>query len=159
MIDVPASTLSVEELLRTAFVFRETRILLTAAELGVFTELGKGPRSGGQLCRTLRLDEAMASVFFDALVSLGLLERDGQGARAIYLNTREGTRMLDGAAENSLDGALRQAGRSYGAWNELTTVLRRPHRTAPARRVKLALRKFLEESTPAPARGKNPLGA
>ena len=128
--EVPAE----RRILETAFAFRVSRILLTAVELGVFTELGKGPRTCGQLCRALGLEETAAPDLLDALVALGFLERDGMDARAIYLNTRAGARCLDANAPASLENVLQQAARAYGTWGRLTELLR-AGRPSPAQRL------------------------
>lgn len=87
--------LSPEHILRTGFGFAASNALLSAVELGLFTELGKGPRSGGQLRRALGLSERLTPDLLDALVALGLLEREGDDAGAVYMNTRESGHFLD----------------------------------------------------------------
>jgi Dimerisation domain len=87
--------LSPERILEIGGGFRGSQILLTALELGVFTELGKGPRSYSQLQRTLGLDEDKAQGFLDSLVALGLLSGEGSGVESIYINTRESSHFLD----------------------------------------------------------------
>jgi DNA-binding MarR family transcriptional regulator len=69
--------------------------LLTAIELELFTELGKGPRSYLQLRRALGLREPAASELLDALVALSLIGREGSAGDAIYINTRESGQFLD----------------------------------------------------------------
>ena len=71
------------------------RVLRAGLELGLFTELGRGPRSREQLCRGLGLDADAAQDFLDALLSLGWLEREGDDGRAVYVNTREAALCLD----------------------------------------------------------------
>ncbi len=83
--------------------------LLSALELGVFTELGKGPRTRLQLQRRLGLAPASAADFLDALVGLGWLDREGDDDDAVYLNTRESGHFLDRRESHYL-GDLLQAG-------------------------------------------------
>jgi DNA-binding IclR family transcriptional regulator len=52
-------------------------------ELGLFTELATGPLSGDQLTERLQLHPRSARDFLDALVSLGMLERED----GLYRNT------------------------------------------------------------------------
>jgi DNA-binding IclR family transcriptional regulator len=87
--------LSPERILRMAGGLRASEVLFSGLELGLFTELGKGPRSLGQLAPVLGLDERAAAGFLDALVTLGLISRDGSGLDAIYVNTREAGHFLD----------------------------------------------------------------
>ena len=71
------------------------RTLLLAVDLGLFDELGKGPRSAAQLHRHLGLDVAALSEVLRALEPWALIGCDGQGEHALYLATRECTRYLD----------------------------------------------------------------
>ena len=63
--------------------------------------------------------------FLDALVALGLLERDGAGRTALYANTPEGAVYLDRASPRYVGGLLEMANaRLYPFWGELTAALR-----------------------------------
>ncbi|MEO8805120.1 MAG: class I SAM-dependent methyltransferase [Burkholderiaceae bacterium] len=122
-------TFSPDRLLQTGFGFRSAQALLTAVELGLFTELGRGPRSAFQLCRALALDPHAAPDLLDALVAMGVLDRDGDDERAVYLNTRETGHFLDRRSPAYIGAVFESANRcSYGRWAELGTVLR----SAPA---------------------------
>jgi Dimerisation domain len=57
--------------------FWGSKTLLSAIELGLFTELAKGPLDGKTLGERLRLHPRSARDFFDALVALGMLKRTG----------------------------------------------------------------------------------
>src|SRR3546814_15015645 len=64
-------------------LFWGAKTLLSAVELGLFTELATGPLDGETLRRRLGLHERSARDFFDALVALRMLDRrDGR-----YANT------------------------------------------------------------------------
>ena len=70
---------------RLGFGFWESKALLSAVELGVFTELAKDPGDLATLSRRLGLHDRSARDFLDALVALKLLDRhDGR-----YCNTAE----------------------------------------------------------------------
>jgi len=117
--------LSSDRILQTGLGFRASRMLLSALELGLFTELGKGPRSASQLCRVLGLSARTASRWLDALVSLGLLERDGDGDSAIYLNSREASHFLDRNSGAYIGAALEGlGGKVYAGWETLIRALR-----------------------------------
>ena len=113
-----------DRIFEVASAFEASEVLMATIELGLFTELGKGPRTCGQLCRALGLEEKAAPDLLDALAALGFLERDGVGARAIYLNTRAGARFLDANGPASLENVLQQAARTYSTWGRLTELLR-----------------------------------
>ncbi|HEY6645057.1 methyltransferase family protein [Povalibacter sp.] len=117
--------LSPERILQTSFAFRASKMLLSAVELGVFTELAKGPRSLRQLCHTLGLNECAARQWLDALVCLGFLGCDGPGEHAIYLNTREASLFLDRNSAAYVGASLEQTGgQIYARWDALIAALR-----------------------------------
>jgi hypothetical protein len=114
-----------ERILQSGFGFWSARVLLSAIELGVFTELARGPRTRAQLQRRLQLDSHAAGDFLDALVSLKLLEREGDDDAAVYVNSREAGHYLD--ARNAADlGRWLHEGHTAlaAAWDQLTTMLR-----------------------------------
>jgi hypothetical protein len=117
--------LTPDRIFRASRSYRDSQLLLSAIELGVFTELGKGPRSARQLSRALGLSERLAPQWLDALVALGFLDRDGAGETAIYLNTREASRFLDRNSAAYVGAPLEGAGREiFTAWDDLMNALR-----------------------------------
>lgn len=101
--------------------FWGSKTLLSAIELGVFSELAMGPLDGETLRERLGLHPRATSDFFDALVALGMLEReDGR-----YCNTAETDLFLDRAKPSYVGGMLEMANaRLYGFWGLLTEGLR-----------------------------------
>lgn len=117
--------LSPERILQTGLGFRDSQLLLSALEVGLFTELGKGPRTAQQLCRTLGLSPATAAPWLDRLVHLSFLERDGAGDGAIYLNSREAAHFLDRKSAAYVGGELEGLGEQiYTGWEKLIRSLR-----------------------------------
>jgi len=101
--------------------FWGSKTLLSAVELGVFSELAKGPADAGSLAERFRLHERSARDFFDALVSLGMLKRQGDQ----YSNTPETDLFLDRAKPSYIGGMLEMANaRLYPFWASLTEALR-----------------------------------
>jgi hypothetical protein len=97
------------------------KALLSAVELGVFTELARGPADLATLTRRLGLHPRSARDFLDALVGLGLLGRDG----GRYANTPEADLFLDRAKPSYVGGLLEMANdRLYHFWGRLTDALR-----------------------------------
>src|SRR6476646_9415114 len=82
-------------ILQTGLGFWASKTLLCAVELGLCTELANGPRTGKEIEAALGLHTRATYDFLDSLVSLGLLERDGNGAGAQYRNTAETAQFLD----------------------------------------------------------------
>lgn len=114
-----------DRILQSGFGFWSARVLLSAIELGVFTELARGPRTRAQLQRNLRLDPRAAGDFLDALVSLKLLEREGDDDTAVYVNTREAGHFLDARQSDEL-GRWMLEGHAVlaAAWGQLSGMLR-----------------------------------
>jgi O-methyltransferase domain/Dimerisation domain len=106
---------------KTGFGFWEAKALLSAVELGLFTELAKGPAALKTLSQKLGLHERAARDFLDALVALKLLDRqDGR-----YGNTAETDMFLDRAKPSYVGGLLEMANaRLYGSWGLLTEALK-----------------------------------
>jgi precorrin-6B methylase 2 len=109
--------------------FWGSRTLLSAVELGLFTELGsgpgKGPRTAAQLRDALKLHPRAVPDFTDALVALRLLERTGDGPEAVYSNTPDAALFLDRASPAYMGGILEMAAaRLYRFWGDLTEALR-----------------------------------
>src|SRR2546426_9912683 len=77
-------------ILQTAFAFWSSKVLLTAVEFGVFTRLGDRRLTGSELGAELGLYPRAIGDFFDALVAMKFLEREGDGPEAKYFNTPAG---------------------------------------------------------------------
>ncbi len=117
--------LSPQRILQTGLGFWSAKVLLSAVELGVFTELGQGARSQQELRQSLGLSERAAADFLDALVALGFLDRQGDGERARYCNCAESAHFLDRHSRAYVGGMLEMANaRLYGFWGSLTEALR-----------------------------------
>ena len=109
------------QIMQLGLGFWGAKTLLSAVELGVFTELAKGPLEAEGLGARLRLHQRSARDFFDALVALGMLERED----GVYRNTPEADFFLDRAKPGYVGGLLEMANaRLYPAWGKLTTALR-----------------------------------
>jgi hypothetical protein len=102
--------------------FMASRTLLSAVELGVFTTLAAGPADAASLRAKLGLHPRSARDFLDALVALGLLQRDEAGR---YANTPETDRYLDRAKPGYIGGLFEMMSlRVYRFWDSLTEALR-----------------------------------
>src|SRR5215468_4150996 len=86
---------SPDAILQTAFSFWSSKVLLTAVEFGVFTKLANRRLTGAELGAELKLHPRAIADFFDALVAMKFLDREGDGAQAKYFNTPETALFLD----------------------------------------------------------------
>jgi hypothetical protein len=117
-----AAQVTPDAILELGFGFWGSKTLLSAVELGVFSELADaGGLDGEALRERLGLHPRSATDFFDALVALGMLERaDGR-----YANTPATGLFLDRAKPSYIGGVLEMANaRLYGFWGSLTEGLR-----------------------------------
>src|SRR3954468_406852 len=110
-----------DAILELGFAFWGSKTLLSAIELGVFSELAGGGLDGEELRERLGLHPRSAADFFDALVALGMLERDD----GRYANTPATDLFLDRAKPSYVGGLLEMANaRLFGFWGSLTEGLR-----------------------------------
>ena len=58
--------------------YRQAKVLLSAVQLGVFSALANGPRDATALAKEIQVHSRPARDFFDALVAMSLLTRDGK---------------------------------------------------------------------------------
>lgn len=110
-----------DKIMRLGFAFWGSKTLLSAIELGLFTELAKSPLDANALSRRLNLHPRSAKDFLDTLVALGMLKRTG----ARYANTPDTALFLDRAKPSYMGGMLEMANtRLYRFWGSLTEALR-----------------------------------
>jgi hypothetical protein len=111
-----------ERIVKLGYAFQESKALLSAVELDVFTALAEAPLDLNTLRNSIGIDQPGARDFFDALVALGLLDRDPAGRcsntpeTALYLDCRKPTYV--GGELEFLNSQL------FGYWNSLTSALR-----------------------------------
>ena len=105
--------------------FWPAKVLLSAIELELFTALGAASMTGRELQAALGLHPRANPDFFDALVALRFLERDGDGPESRYRNTPETSAFLDRRSPHFTGGFLAMANaRLYRFWGDLTEGLR-----------------------------------
>jgi hypothetical protein len=124
-------TASPDSILQLGMGFWGSKTLLSAIELGVFTELAAGPLDGKTLAGRLGLHPRSARDFLDALVALQTLERNGDR----YSNTAQSNLFLDRNKPSYVGGMLEMANkRLYPFWGSLTEALRSGEPQNEARR-------------------------
>jgi len=112
-------------ILQTAFGFWNSKVLLTAVEFGLFTQLADRRLTGTELGAELKLHPRAIADFFDALVAMKFLGREGDGPDALYYNTPEGVLFLDATSPRYIGGILIMLNaRLFKFWNDLPEALR-----------------------------------
>src|SRR6185369_8863750 len=110
-----------DHILQIGFSFWASKMLLSAVELELFTELARHPLPRTELQGRLGLHPRSARDFFDALVATGFLNRDGD----IYRNTPATDLYLDKRKPTYVGGMLEMCNRRlYLFWSHLTEALR-----------------------------------
>src|SRR6266516_3245322 len=112
-------------ILQTAFAFWNSKVLLTAVEMGLFTKLGGRRLTGTELGAELGLHPRGIADFFDALVAMKFLDREDSGPSARYFNTSEGAMYLDQKSPRYIGGILTMLNvRLFKYWHDLPEALR-----------------------------------
>lgn len=120
-----SASLTPARILETGMAFWGAKALLSAVELGLFTELAAAPLTGAEIEARLALHPRATFDFLDTLVALGMLDRRGNGATARYRNTPETALYLDRSRPTYVGGLLEMANaRLYRFWGDLTAALR-----------------------------------
>ncbi|GAB3153506.1 methyltransferase [Microbispora hainanensis] len=114
----PASdAVSAEPLWRLGTAYFSRKTILTAAELGVFTSLSAAPGTAAELGERLGLHPRGTADFLDALVALGMLEREGDA----YRNTPIAEHYLNADRPSYVGAFLSKAD---ARWDRLVDALR-----------------------------------
>ncbi|MBW1684463.1 MAG: methyltransferase [Deltaproteobacteria bacterium] len=113
-------------ILGKARAFWEARILMTAAEIDVFSLLLDTPKTSAQLSRELSSDQRATEALLNALVALGLLVKTERTFRV-----RPGfERVLSNSAPETVLPVIRHMAQLWDSWGRLTEIVR----TGEARR-------------------------
>jgi len=126
--DGQASTVSPEPIMRVASGFMAAKLLFAANELGIFEALADSPATIDALAARTGLTRRASRISADAMVALGLLERD----RDTYRNGEAAAAFLTGRTPADLRPFLRFWDKiSYPAWTGVADALA----TGPAQEV------------------------
>ncbi len=110
-----------DHILQVGLGFWASKTLLSAVEIGVFTELAKQAEDLDTLQGRLGIHSRAGRDFFDTLVALGFLRR----VNGKYANTPETDLFLDKHKPTYIGGMLEMANqRLYEHWSHLTVALR-----------------------------------
>ncbi|MDR3653637.1 MAG: methyltransferase [Paludibacter sp.] len=99
--------------------FQKSRILLSAFELDIFTNIDESGSTNNQISTNLQLDEHACIRLLNALVSLGFLTKQNQ----LFFNTEDSFDFLSKKSINYL-GGLMHSNHLWNTWNNLTKVVK-----------------------------------
>lgn len=131
--------LTYPRLMQLANACGESQALLAANDLDVFTVIGRGGRTAGEIAKRCKADPEGMLLLLNALVGLGLLSLHGSR----YQNPPLGRRYLDRRSPTSISNLLWLIGHHWHDWTKLPRSLRqgRPGR-APVTKSREFRRRF-----------------
>jgi precorrin-6B methylase 2 len=110
-----------DRIMEVGLGFWSSKALLSAVEMGLFTELARRPGDLADLRSRLGLHPRSARDFLDGLVALGFLQRE----EGTYRNTPATALYLDQRKPSYIGGVFEMASRRlYPFWSHLTEALR-----------------------------------
>ncbi|MEZ0387502.1 MAG: methyltransferase [Verrucomicrobium sp.] len=116
--------ISPDKILQTGLAFWPSKVLLSAVEMEVFTELAKHPGDLATVQSRLGLNPRGGRDFLDTLVALGFLKRED----GVYSNAPETDIFLDKNKPSYIGGILEMANsRLFHFWGGLTEALHTGH--------------------------------
>ncbi|MCW2652347.1 MAG: methyltransferase [Mycobacterium sp.] len=110
-----------QSVVEVGMAFWSSRVVLTAVEFGLFTELAAGPLSAHEIIERLGWHRRAGGPVLDALVGMRLLRRDPAGR---YSNSRRGALFLDRGRPSYLGGLMELSSkRLFDLWSGLGGLL------------------------------------
>jgi hypothetical protein len=110
-----------QRLLAVASSFQECRILLTAAQLDLFTKLEARPRTVDDLCADEGWSSRGLAILMDALAAQGLLDRSSDGRYRVNSSI---TGLLAKGGRDSILPLVLHRGTMWETWSHLTEIVR-----------------------------------
>jgi len=107
------------ELIDEVGAFMQARIMLSAADLDLYTELDRSPRTADELAADLGLDERALRRVLDCLVVMGVLAKND----AHYRLTARGAPLSRRHPESTLP-MIRHMSSMWANWSQLTETVR-----------------------------------
>jgi SAM-dependent methyltransferase len=118
----PGTALTPKALMELATAFQRSRPLLTAFELGLFTVLNSETRTSDETAEALGTDRRATDRLMNALVALGLLDKqDGRFRNAPLAESH----LVKGRPDYL--GGLGHTSHLWDSWSRLTEVVREGH--------------------------------
>jgi precorrin-6B methylase 2 len=113
------------KIMQVGMGFWASKTMLTAVNMGLFTYLATGEKSGRDIQSKLGLNERGLYDFLDTLVSLGFLHRKGLKNDALYSNAADTDLFLDKNKPAYIGGIMEMSNnRLYPFWGNLEDALK-----------------------------------
>ena len=118
-LSMSASGPSFNDLMNTMRGFQESRVLLAAVELDIFSAVGKGA-TASEVAGRLQAHPRSTETFLNALVAIGALSKSGD----VFRNTPDTARYLVAGSPDNQRPALMHTVHVWKAWTTLTDAVR-----------------------------------
>ena len=115
-----APTMINEKVMAETRSFMQSRVILTAAELDLFTHLEQKPSTADEIADRLGLERKALTRLLDCLVIFGFIEKE----RGPYCNTEEGALLSANHPESALPMVLHM-NHLWNTWSGLTERVRK----------------------------------
>jgi (2Fe-2S) ferredoxin/precorrin-6B methylase 2 len=109
-----------DPLQQTARGFQESRIVLTAVELDVFSVVGASNGTAADVASRIGGDARATAMLLNALAAMGLLEKRGE----LFANTPTAARYLAAGGRDDTRAALMHTVHLWATWSRLTEAVR-----------------------------------
>ncbi len=107
-------------LIEETFFFMKSRVIITAAELDLFTMIDEKPARSDELASPAGLDRRAVTRLLDCLITFGLLEKDDAG---VYRTTTKGG-LLSSHNPQTILPMILHMGQLWETWSYLTETVR-----------------------------------
>ncbi|MBI5323747.1 MAG: methyltransferase domain-containing protein [Ignavibacteriae bacterium] len=110
---------SIQTVLDLALSFERSRVLLTACELDLFSVIGAKVKPADEISAQLDTDEKATARLLNALVAIGLIEKNDNG----YLNSKISLRFFDKTKPEYI-GLFKYQNYLWNLWGNLTKTVK-----------------------------------
>lgn len=118
-----------EKLMELSAAFTKSRVLLSAADLDIFSKLSAGPATVEALCRKEGWNPRALTILLDALSALGIVQRSAEGG---YGMDRRLASILAKGGNSSILPMIVHRARMWESWSELTDMVTRKDEKPPS---------------------------
>ncbi len=115
-----APSWTAERLMETIRAFQPACVIVAAADLDVFTALGRKPMTAPDLTDALNADRRATTILLDALAALKLLEKDA----GLYAVVPEVATLLSADSPTNILPGVRHQANCLRRWVQFATVVR-----------------------------------
>ena len=110
-----------QDLMQLANEYANSKVLLTANDLGVFTAIGQSKHTSPTLAKRCRTNKEGMQLLLNALVGLDLLH----GQKGVFWNTDLARTYLDEKSPRAITNLLWLLSHHWSNWTDMTRIMKR----------------------------------